>query len=310
MKYGFGVDVGGTTIKFGFFDLDGDMLNSWDIPTDTSEGGKNILPSIRAEVIRFVIEKHIDKDALIGLGIGVPGPVSEDGVINRCVNLGWGVFNIENELSGMLDLRVKAGNDANAAALGEMWRGGGEGFSNLVMLTLGTGIGGGIIHQGKILTGAHGAAAEFGHMPLIREEKRQCNCGKVNCLETYASGINFAKTAKIRLITYPKKSLLSEVENLETRHVFDCAEKGDELSLSLVDELGDLLGSATAIIASVCDPEIFVIGGGVSKAGMRLLNAIEESFKENVFFPCKDTKFALARLGGDAGKYGAMKLLI
>ena len=182
MKYGFGVDLGGTTVKIAYFDETGNMLDKWEIPTVTDDGGSQILPDIAASIAQYRTVKGIAEEDLLGIGIGVPGPVDSKGNINRCVNLGWGVFNITKTLSDLTGLPVAAGNDANVAALGEFWKGGGKGCRNMVFVTLGTGVGGGIVIEGKLLHGAHGAGAEIGHMVLNRNETAMCNCGKRGCV--------------------------------------------------------------------------------------------------------------------------------
>ena len=164
-KYSFGVDLGGTTVKLGFFDTEGNVLDKWEIKTRTENGGVNILPDIAEAIKSKMAEKSVAKEDVVGVGIGVPGPVDSKGIVHKCVNLGWGVFNINEELSKHLDgIAVKGGNDANVAALGEMWKGGGQGFDSIVVVTLGTGVGGGIIVDGQILTGATGAAGEICHI--------------------------------------------------------------------------------------------------------------------------------------------------
>ena len=160
-RYAFGVDIGGTTVKMGLFETNGNLLDTWEIPTRTIDKGRYILSDIASETAAKLSEKDISALDVEGIGIGVPGPVSSDGTVLKCVNLGWGIFNVEDELNRLTGFKVKAGNDANVAALGEMWQGGGMGFKNLVMVTLGTGVGGGIIIDGRILTGLNGAAGEL-----------------------------------------------------------------------------------------------------------------------------------------------------
>lgn len=310
MEYGFGVDVGGTTIKLGYFNRQGSMLNSWAIRTNTAENGRYILGDIADSLERFMAERAISKDSLIGLGVGVPGPVDDAGVIHRCVNLGWGVFNLREELLRLTGLRVAVLNDAIAAALGEQWMGGGSGFESMVLVTLGTGVGGGVIIGGRAINGAHGAAGEIGHIPVKINDSRICGCGKTNCLEAYASATGLARSARERLAEYGGESLLKDVSEPTAKDVFDCAARGDGLSLELVEEYGEILGTALASVSCVCDPGAFVIGGGVSAAGAPLLEVVERHFRKNSFHASADTCFKLAVLGGDAGKYGAMKALI
>ncbi|HHU22875.1 MAG TPA: ROK family glucokinase [Clostridiales bacterium] len=309
MNCGFGVDVGGTTVKIGFFDTEGNLLHKWAVPTNISGNGAHILPEIADSLKSYMSDNGIKKTDIIGVGMGVPGPVGDDGTVHKCVNLGWGVFNVKETLERLTGLRVKATNDANAAALGEMWKGGGKGYDKLVMVTLGTGVGGGIVLDGKALNGAHGAAGEIGHMPVRRRENRICGCGKRNCLETYASGSGIAKTARERISAYADSSL-NAVPEITAKDIFEHAARGDRLAKELIEELGSDLGEALASIACVCDPEIFVLGGGVSHGGLLLLDVVQKHFFEYAFHACRETKFALAKLGGDAGIYGAMRLLL
>ena len=309
MKYGFGVDVGGTSTKIGFFDIDGNMLEKWSIDTDISDNGSHILPEIAKSIDTYIKNNRIEKKDILGIGLGVPGPVTGDGVINKCVNIGWGTFNVEETLGSLTGFRVKAGNDANVAALGEMWRGSGKGYENVVMVTLGTGIGGGVIIGGKVIHGAHGAGGEIGHIPIRHSEGRICGCGKINCIEAYASGSAIAKTGKARVEDYTGDTSLRSVGNITAKDIFEHAENGDTLAIEIVEEIGELLGEALASVACVSDPDIFVIGGGVSNAGQPLIDVLQKYFKKNVFHASVETKFAIATLGSDAGMYGAVRLL-
>lgn len=308
LKKCFGVDIGGTTVKMGYFEEDGQLIDKWEIPTRKENGGENILPDVVKAIEDKLAEKEVSKGQLAGIGIGVPGPVFEDGTVNGCVNLGWGVFNVADkvrELIDMPELDVKVGNDANVAALGEMFKGSGEGYKNLVMVTLGTGVGGGIILDGKILTGTTGGAGEIGHMPVGIDETESCSCGKKGCLEQYASATGIVKVAKRILAACDTETPLRGMAEFTAKDVMDLAKSGDEVSVKVIEQLGDYLGKALAHIASVVNPSAFVIGGGVSKAGQYLIDVIEKHFKENVFRPCSDVKFVIASLGNDAGIYGA-----
>ena len=309
MKYGFGVDLGGTTVKIAYFDETGNMLDKWEIPTVTADGGKQILPDIAASVAGYRKDHNIPDEALLGLGIGVPGPVDASGTVNRCVNLGWGVLNIPQILREYLDVPVKAANDANVAALGEMWQGGGKGHRNMVAVTLGTGVGGGIIVEGKILTGATGAGGEIGHIHMEDNETELCGCKKKGCLEQYASATGIVRLAKRRLAEDDKPSCLREGE-ISAKTVFDGVKAGDEVAIEIAERFGNYLGKGLAMVACTVNPEVFVIGGGVSKAGEILLSFIKPSFEKYVFSPCKKVEFALAKLGNDAGIYGAAKLVL
>ncbi len=303
-KYVFGVDIGGTTVKIGLFSVEGELLDKWEITTRTDDGGAYILSDIAKSIDEKLEEKGIAKDEVKGIGMGVPGPVREDGTVIKCVNLGWGIFNAAEELSSLTGLPVKAGNDANMAALGEYWQGGGKDYNNVVMVTLGTGVGGGIILNGKMIAGVNGAGGEIGHMTIDLDESDVCNCGKKGCLEQYASATGIVRLANRALQASDKPSKLREVKYISAKEIFDAAKNGDNLALDLVEEHGRRLGYALANIACVIDPEVFVIGGGVSRAGDILLDATKKYFQEFAFHACKTTQFELARLGNDAGMYG------
>lgn len=306
----FGVDLGGTTVKLGLFDPEGNVLEKWEITTRKEDSGKLILPDIAEAVKGKMQEKSIAREDVIGVGIGVPGPVDGNGVIYKAANLGWGVFSIKEELTGLLDgIRVEAGNDANVAALGEMWRGGGQGYNNMVAVTLGTGVGGGIIVDGKILTGAKGAGGEIGHILVEEHETEVCGCGKTGCLEQYASATGVVRLANRRLAKDDKASVLRG-RKISAKDVWDAVKAGDELAVEVAKQFGEYLGKGLAAVACVVNPDIFVIGGGVSKAGDVLMDYMVEPYKKYVFHGSRETKFALATLGNDAGIYGAAKLVV
>lgn len=309
-KYGFGVDVGGTTIKMGFFETSGKLIDKWEIKTDTSNGGENILSDIAKAIDNKLAQEGISKNDVQGVGVGVPGPVNSKGIVLKCVNLGWGVFNVEEELASLTGLKVKAGNDANVAALGEMWQGAGKGSEDMVMVTLGTGVGGGIIVDGKVIAGANGAGGEIGHITVNDDEIEACNCGQYGCLEQYTSATGIVRMAKRKLSKTDEETSLRAVEELSAKIIFDEAKKGDKIAGELVEELGKILGSTLSNIAAVTNPEVIVIGGGVSKAGQILIDTIHKHFTESVFHACKDTRFVLAGLGNDAGMYGCVKMLL
>lgn len=304
-KYVFGVDVGGTTIKMGLFTVCGELLDKWEIKTRTEDGGVNVLPDIAESIKKTIDGKGIDEGDVEGVGIGVPGPVREDGTVLKCVNLGWGVLNVEDELEKLVGYPVKAGNDANVAALGEMWQGGGKGHDNLVMVTLGTGVGGGIILNGKMLFGVNGAGGEIGHICVDDSETEVCGCGNKGCLEQYTSATGVVRLTGRALATSDKASVLRKLDEVTAKDVFDAAKSGDELALSIVERHGQILGRSLAQIACVVDPEIFVIGGGVSRAGDILTQTVARYFEKYAFHACRGTEFALATLGNDAGIYGA-----
>ena len=308
-EYCFGIDVGGTTVKCGLFSVKGDILDKWEIPTRTENNGVNILPDVAAAIDAKIQEKGIARDTIAGVGVGIPGPVNEDGAVICAVNLHWGYVELEKELEKLTGLTVKAGNDANVAALGEMWKGGGAGYHNVVMVTLGTGVGGGIIVNGKIVTGTHGAGGEIGHIHVEDDETLSCNCGNQGCLEQYASATGVVRLANRMLEATDKASVLRN-EEVTAKAVFDAVKAGDELAMEVAEKFGKYLGTALAVIAGVVDPEVFVIGGGVSKAGKLLLDYVEKYYKKYVFQGSRDCAFALAELGNDAGICGAAKLVL
>lgn len=310
MKYGFGVDLGGTTVKIAYFDCNGEMLHKWEIPTVTADGGKQILPDIASAIDGYIKEKGIDPADIIGIGIGVPGAVLPDGTVNKCINLGWGVFNIQKELEQLTGYPVKAGNDATVAALGECWKGGAAGYDTMVLATLGTGVGGGIVIDGKVIHGVHGAAGEIGHIVLNRDETEVCGCGKKGCVEQYCSATGVVRIAKQFLAKTAKASSLRSIENLTCKDVFDASAAGDVLAGEILEQVYSYMGEFLANVCCVIDPEIIVLGGGVSRAGQPLLDGARKYYKEKVFHAARDTKFAVATLGNDAGAYGAFKLVL
>lgn len=309
-EYGFGVDIGGTTIKMGLFTTTGDIVEKWEISTRTEENGKYILEDIAKAVEGKLAERKISKLDVEGIGMGVPGPVGDDGTVFKCVNLGWDVFNVEIELKSLTGLKVKAGNDANVAALGEMWQGGGKGYRNMVMVTLGTGVGGGVIMNEKIVPGSDGAGGEIGHLHMIDGETENCGCGNHGCLEQYASANGIARITKKYLAENNDESVLRSEAEITSLAIFNAAKAGDAVALKMVDEVADLLGKALSQIACVVNPQVFVIGGGMSKAGDILINAIQAHYKEYAFHACRETYFKVAELSNDAGMIGGVRLIL
>ena len=299
MKYGFGVDLGGTTVKIAYFDSTGNLLDKWEIPTVTANGGSQILPDIADSINKYIDTKDIQKSSILGLGIGVPGPVDSKGIVNKCVNLGWGTFNIADKLEELTGFSVKAGNDANVAALGEYWMGGGKDCDNMVFVTLGTGVGGGIVIEGNLLHGTHGSGAEIGHMVLNRNETAVCGCGKRGCVEQYCSATGISRLAR-----------LHGMGDMTCKDIFDAGKAGNPDALTVLDEYYEYLGEFLGSLCSVVDPETVVIGGGVSKAGQVLIDGIVPKFKKYVFHAASNVRFTLASLGNDAGAYGAFKLVL
>ena len=305
----FGVDVGGTTVKLGLFDAEGNVLDKWEIPTRTEDKGSHIIEDIAGSILVKMKQEDINKEDIIGVGMGVPGPVKADGTVVKAVNLGWDVFNPNTELGKLLGVPVKTGNDANVAALGEMWKGGGQGYSDMVAVTLGTGVGGGVIIGGHIVCGSTGAGGEIGHIHLEDNEEDACGCKNHGCLEQYASATGIVRLAKKKLTATSKDSVLRN-EEVTAKSVWDAVKDGDELAIEVAEMYGEYLGKGLAAIACVVNPEIFVIGGGVSKAGRVLIDYMEPYYKKYAFHGAAKVKFALAKLGNDAGIFGAAKLIL
>ena len=305
MNYYFAVDLGGTTVKMACFQ-ETNLLHKWEIPTVKTDGGKQILPDIAAAIANYIKKNQIDPNTVGGIGIGVPGPVSGDGLVNKCINLGWGVFNISKTLSDLTGFPVKAGNDASVAALGECVHGGGKGAKNMVLVTLGTGVGGGVIIEGRIVDGAHGAGGEIGHIVLNRQETENCGCGKKGCAEQYCSATGIVRTAKKWLQNSDKPSVLRK-ENLTCKDIFDA--KDDVLAEEVLEQVYDDLAMLIANVCNTVNPDTVVIGGGVSKAGQALIEGIGKNIGKYIFHAASKVELTIATLGNDAGIYGALELI-
>ena len=304
-SYYIGVDVGGTTVKMGIFSSAGELLEKWEIPTDIGDHGSRILPDIAASIEE---KRAARKGNIAGIGIGIPGPITEDGVVLKCANLGWDVFSVKDKMTELIGVsKVAVGNDANVAALGEMWQGGGKGYDSIVMVTLGTGCGGGIIYKGKVLNGTHGAGGEIGHIKVENEETRVCGCGNRGCLEQYVAADGIVHMAKEHM---PGDSVLSDRQDISPKDVFDGAKAGDTYCKTVVDRFGTYLGRALSNVAHVIDPEAFVIGGGISAAGQIILDVVQKHYVDNAMYALKETEFRLAELGNDAGIYGTVHMVL
>ena len=297
-KYAFGVDIGGTTCKIGFFETAGVLLDKWEIPTNTANAGEAILSDVARAIEDKLVAASVAKEDVQGIGVGVPGAVTDYSIVHGCENLGWETVEVAHDLGQLTGLPVKAENDANMAVLGEMWKGGAAGSKNVLLATLGTGVGAGIISDGRIVTGFAGGAGEIGHMVVDYNETERCSCGKYGCLEQYASATGIVRLAKRRGMQGTAKD------------IFDAAKNGDEDALAVVDEVCKILGIAFANVACTLNPEVIVIGGGVSKAGDILIRHVQKHFEKYVFYACKDVRFALATLGNDAGIWGCVGLLL
>ena len=309
-QFVFGIDIGGTSVKCGLFTADGTVKEKWEIPTDRTDGGKNVPQDIANAINAKCAELGITKEQVAGVGLGVPGPVKENGYVDHCPNLAWRDINVNEVMTGLLGVPAVAANDANVAALGEMWKGGGAGVKNMVLVTLGTGVGGGIIVEGKIFAGAFGAGGELGHMVMNPQETVQCGCGGYGHLEQYASATGIVRMAKKLLSVRAVASVLRCIEPLTAKDVFDAAKAKDAVAMELVEGLGEVLGRALSHVAAVTDPEAFVIGGGVSRAGEILTKTVERHYNKGIMKALQGKEFRLATLGNDAGIYGCAKLIL
>ena len=312
-EYAFGIDLGGTTAKIGLFTTSGALLEKWEVATDTSNAGEHILENLAAAILGKMKEQSIQPEQVEGVGIGVPGPVLDSSTVPIvCANLGgWGERNVSAQLSGLLDgLNVLVGNDANVAALGEIWMGAAKGAKNAVMVTLGTGVGGGVVVNGKVIDGVHGAGGEIGHITVNRHETAGCGCGKRGCLEQYSSATGVVRCMKKLLDENPDTPCVLRGTEFAAKDVFDAARNGDALAAREVDEMSDTLGMALANIASTVDPEAFLVGGGVARAGDVLFAPLNKHFQEYAFKSCRETPIKQASLGNDAGIYGAVRLIV
>ena len=312
-EYAFGIDLGGTTAKIGLFTTSGALLEKWEVATDTSHAGEHILENLAAAILGKMKEQSIQPEQVEGVGIGVPGPVLDSSIVPIvCANLGgWGERNVSAQLSGLLNgLKVLVGNDANVAALGEIWMGAAKGAKNAVMVTLGTGVGGGVVVNGKVIDGVHGAGGEIGHITVNRHETATCGCGKHGCLEQYSSATGVVRCMKKLLDENPDTPCVLRGTEFAAKDVFDAARNGDALAAREVDEMSDTLGMALANIASTVDPEAFLVGGGVARAGDVLFAPLNKHFQEYAFKSCREIPIKQASLGNDAGIYGAVRLIV
>ena len=307
MRYGFGIDLGGTTVKLAFFEETGVCLDKWEIPTMKENNGQQILPDIAAAVLAHLEKNQIPKESVLGIGIGVPGAVDGKGIVFSCINLGWGEKDVPRELGSLTGLPVACGNDATMAALGECWQG--AGAENMVFVTLGTGVGGGIVCDGKIIAGVHGAGGEIGHIPLNPDEAIPCNCGNYGCAEQYLSATGIVRLAK-EVLALPHEKTTLDCDTLTAKAVFDAGRQQDPVALQILNRYFDMMGRFLAILCCMADPEVIVLGGGVSKAGQMLIDGALEPMKKYAFAPCRTTRLAIATLGNDAGIYGTFQLAL
>lgn len=311
MKYCFGIDIGGTTVKIGLVSEKGEILTRWEIPTRKDSEPTGLLEDVKASLEGCMAERKIEKKDILGIGMDAPGPVTEDGVLQNAVNIGWGAVPLGKEAERIIGVSpVRIGNDARVAALGEAVYGAGRGAKSMLMVTLGTGVGGGVVLDGKILMGSSGVAGEIGHMTIDPYEEEPCSCGKKGCLEQYASATGMVRVARKFLEEKTDSSILRQWENLTAKDLWDGAKDGDALANEIVDFVCDRLGAAIANAIYLVDTEKIVIGGGVCAAGRFLLDKVEKAYQEKVFSHSRKKKFALAELGNDAGIQGAAALIL
>lgn len=312
MKYYVGIDIGGTSAKLCLYSIeDGNesIKIKWSIPTNKEDGSDIVLNKLVDAISEKCTECGIEISDISGIGIGIPGPVTEDGTVLECANLNFGIVpvrKIMTELTGISNIVV--GNDANVAALGEMWKGGAIGFTDVVMVTLGTGVGGGLITGGRIHVGSKGAAAEIGHITVEPDETDTCGCGCHGCLEQYASATGVVRLAKQQINSH-KESELACIE-ITAKAVFDAAKNGDTYALEIIEKFAKYLGLALSNIAAVADPQIFLIGGGVSAAGSIIIDNVKKYYEQYSMKALKGREIRLATLGNDAGILGCIKMAI
>lgn len=304
MNYIMGIDIGGTTVKIGQFNETLELITKWEIATDKKNQGLNIIEDVVSS-----IKDHVSLEEIIGYGFGVPGPV-KDGVVIECVNIGWPndyhLASICETLTNNEHIYVE--NDANVATLGELSKGVAKNYHSAVMLTLGTGIGGGIVIDGQVVGGADGAAGEFGHIQVERTDGFPCNCGNTGCLETVASASGIKSLYHRNKLERPFQSK-SNVEEPSAKKIMNLAKEGDELASYTIDQVASYLAYAAHIISLSVNPEVIIFGGGVSKAGSFLIDKVQKLFSVYPFKATKQTKFLLATLGNDAGMVGAAGLV-
>ena len=311
MKYCFGIDIGGTTVKIGLVAETGEIVTRWEVPTRKGSDPAGLLEDVKTSLENCMAERNMEKADILGIGMAAPGPVTEDGVLHGCVNIGWGDVDLDDLAEDVIGISpVRIGNDARVAALGEAAYGAGQDAESMLMVTLGTGVGGGVVLDGKILMGMSGVAGEIGHMTIDPYETETCGCGKKGCLEQYASATGMVRAAERFLKEKDSDSVLRQKEAVSAKDLWDAAKAGDKLANEIVDFVCDRLGSALANAIYLVDTEMIVIGGGVCAAGQFLLDKVENAYNGKVFAHSRNKKFALAKLGNDAGIMGAAALIL
>ena len=301
-----GIDLGGTNIKGAVVNEQGEIIRQSTCPTHAEQGAEAVTATI-ADMIRDLAKG----EDIAGVGLGCPGTVDDNcGTVVYACNLGWINYDVRSALKKMTGFSVRLVNDANAAALAEVVAGAAKGAQSAVMVTLGTGVGGGIVIEGQLLHGAHGSGAELGHMVLNRDETAVCGCGKRGCVEQYCSASGIVRMAKLALEASDEESSLRSLDKMTCKDIFDAGRAGDKLALAVLDQYYAYMGEFLANVCNVVNPEVVVLGGGVSKAGTVLLDGLRPYFHKYVFHAAANVEFALAALGNDAGAYGAFKLAL
>ena len=300
-----GIDVGGTSVKMGFFTTDYELMEKWSTETKKSFTADELVEEIAESVKNKLKEKTYDNCELISAGMGVPGSVS-DGLVTYAPNIRWENFDAAGHLGKLLNIPVAIQNDANTAAYGELKCGSAKGKTSICFVTLGTGVGGGMVTNNHIINGFCGCGGEIGHITVNKNETKKCGCGRCGCLEQYVSATGIANMAhEFMNKDTDRTSVLYNYDKITAKEVFDAAKAKDKLSLEIADKFGQILGLALSNIACVFNPQIIVIGGGVSAAGNIIIDYVQKYFMKNAYSACKNTEFAIASLGNDAGIYGA-----
>ncbi|WP_077601318.1 ROK family glucokinase [Oceanobacillus sojae] len=308
-----GVDIGGTSVKIGFITKKGIIQEKWEIPTDLTNDGVNIISDIWKSIESKLQALSLDHSSIKGIGVGAPGFVdAHAGIITEAVNIGWKDMHLAEELEKLAGVPVYAENDANIAVLGENWVGAGNQSRNLIAITLGTGVGGGIIANGSILNGVNGMAGEIGHIEVM-ENGYPCNCGKKGCLETIASATGIVRQAMEKIHTNPE-SLLAKLFKAEghvsAQNVFELAKQGDQASKEIIEYTTDVLGKAMANMSMIINPSNILIGGGVSNAGDYLIDALTKAFRKHALPKVSEVcTIKTCQLGNDAGIIGGAYLV-
>ena len=308
-EYIIGADIGGTFCKLGLFNGEGELFDKWKIPTARNDEGDvrdaernmKVFDDLAESIEKQLTQHNICKNEIIGMGVGVPGPVNLEGVIDNCPALGWKNLNIPKILQKKIGIKISCGNDANLAALGESWRGFDRAYNDAIFITLGTVVGGGIICNGKIHRGAHGCGGEIGHIKVNPHETEIDGCGGRGCLQQYASATGIIRLAE---------KLGQGREKITAKDIFQRAKAGDKLAIEVIEQFGEILGRTLAGICLVFDPEVVIIGGGISAAGEALVDVVRKHYRNWAYPPTKDMEFKLASLGNDAGIYGCAKLVL